>query len=667
MRLSMQADKISIENRDIDLAEKALLPNGQVFDDERRAFIKDLDTLDLQAVPGSGKTTALMAKLFILEKQLPFDDGSGILVLSHTNAAVDEIKLKLGKMSPQLFEYPSFIGTIQSFVDKYLAIPFYSHLYKKEHLRIDDEIFEERSKLFSNIAIPGFTREENNRAKQVLHTVGLNSVLRLSIEEGRIALATKCDQIHKPRGKIQPQNYTDWSEAEKQRVREWLFRFKCNLLRQGILCFNDAFILALRYLQTVPKIKDILQQRFHFVFVDEMQDMNALQYKVLEKLFSNNENSCFQRIGDKNQAIFNGEGIIEQIWVDRVKVRTLAGSLRLSPVNAKVVQPFGLNQQEILGRNQNSDGTEISIKPHLILFTDETIHQVLPQFVKLIKSFQRTKQIPSVQNQKFKAVGWRKEKENSTQLGIIDYYPEFSTIPKTQIDYTTLEGYLKFNIEYKKETLEEIRKNILNALLKILRFEKVMDQDAKHYTKRKLLNYLREYNPEEYEILKINIYRWSINWVKGNLDMVLTGIRGYIPELLGYFGKQIKDSFDFVNNSAQLVSEGTDVRQVQNTNIYKEGGVEIEVSTIHAAKGQTHTATLYLETFYQKKHESDRLCYCFFGREHCFTKTYDIQSIKMAYVGMSRPTHLLCCAVHKDRYDKYLSTIDRSKWEIIEL
>ena len=40
-----------------------LFIKGNTFDPERLDFINNLDTCDLLAVPGSGKTTALMAKL----------------------------------------------------------------------------------------------------------------------------------------------------------------------------------------------------------------------------------------------------------------------------------------------------------------------------------------------------------------------------------------------------------------------------------------------------------------------------------------------------------------------------------------------------------------------------------------------------------------------------
>lgn len=61
-----------ITDEEILYAETILLPEGKTFDDERRIFIKNLDTIDLQAVPGSGKTTALLAKLLILEKKITF-------------------------------------------------------------------------------------------------------------------------------------------------------------------------------------------------------------------------------------------------------------------------------------------------------------------------------------------------------------------------------------------------------------------------------------------------------------------------------------------------------------------------------------------------------------------------------------------------------------------
>ena len=117
--------QITITDNDIGFTEGILLSSEDHFDSERINFIKNLTTIDLQACPGSGKTTCLLAKLLILSKYLPLEQNQGLLVLSHSNAAVDEIKYELINHCPKLFEYPNFVGTIQSFVDQFLAIPYF--------------------------------------------------------------------------------------------------------------------------------------------------------------------------------------------------------------------------------------------------------------------------------------------------------------------------------------------------------------------------------------------------------------------------------------------------------------------------------------------------------------------------------------------------------------
>jgi len=70
----------------------------------------------------------LLAKLLALENYLPFSNGAGILAISHTNAAVDEIRHRISYHCPKLFSPPNFIGTIQTFVDQFLAVPYYTNM-----------------------------------------------------------------------------------------------------------------------------------------------------------------------------------------------------------------------------------------------------------------------------------------------------------------------------------------------------------------------------------------------------------------------------------------------------------------------------------------------------------------------------------------------------------
>lgn len=69
---------LEITDDDIDSVERLLLPPGAQFCEERRTFIRSLDSLDVQACPGSGKTTALLAKLLILSSKLPLPNDAGI-------------------------------------------------------------------------------------------------------------------------------------------------------------------------------------------------------------------------------------------------------------------------------------------------------------------------------------------------------------------------------------------------------------------------------------------------------------------------------------------------------------------------------------------------------------------------------------------------------------
>ena len=78
----------------------------------------------MSACPGSGKTTVLLAKLKLLADRMPFVNGAGICVLSHTNVAVDEIRKRLSGYADKLLSYPNYIGTIQSFVDKFVTMPY---------------------------------------------------------------------------------------------------------------------------------------------------------------------------------------------------------------------------------------------------------------------------------------------------------------------------------------------------------------------------------------------------------------------------------------------------------------------------------------------------------------------------------------------------------------
>ncbi len=78
--------------------------------------------------------------------------------------------------------------------------------------------------------------------------------------------------------------------------------------------------------------------------------------------------------------------------------------------------------------------------------------------------------------------------------------------------------------------------------------------------------------------------------------------------------------------------------------------VDIDVGTIHSAKGQTHTATLVFETYY-KKHDLSDLLDWISGKNRGARSGEGIERkerMRLIYTAMTRPTHLLCMAMRQD-------------------
>jgi len=647
--------KIKITTKDIHYAEKILLPSGSHFDKERICFIKNLDTIDLQAVPWSGKTTALLAKLLILEKYMPFDDWSWVLVISHTNAAVDEIKDKIGKYCPKIFTYPNFIGTIQSFVDQFLAIPAYVHKFWKKPYRIDNEIYYEKSSFLYNSLSWWVKNYLYKKKGQHKNSSDFFATIRIN---NQWDLLNGINWNVFLRSTSKADSYNKIKEKKEYLMKELWY-----------LCFDDAYLLANSYIQSFPQIKKLLQKRFWFVFVDEMQDMDIHQYTLLENLFYKKMilNHCFQRIWDKNQSIYNWEVKLtdnrKEYWRKQLK---LNGSHRLSEETAQIVKYFGLQYQEIIGLRK-----DIHIKPHIIVFEDPK--KVLSFFVKLIKDNNlNDEKYPFYaigRIGEYKYIDEAKTTPDKSKLCIKCYHENFEKDRnKPKIDYYNFKNYLKY-YEESKNPLASIRKNILKAFVKILRIENKKDRNDNTYTTKTFMSFLKENRDKKYEELKLKLFEWSFSIKKWEniYEESKTFIKPYLQNIFPDITFS-QTTNDFINGNIEI-TEGTTTWLQNNWCIYQEWDIKIKIWTIHSVKWATHTATLYTESFYEwrngkNSYESERLINQLVGQQFNSEKKYHKQSTKMVYVWFSRPTHLLCFAIHKDRLP---DNFNNENWEITRI
>ena len=146
-------------------------------------------------------------------------------------------------------------------------------------------------------------------------------------------------------------------------------------------------------------------------------------------------------------------------------------------------------------------------------------------------------------------------------------------------------------------------------------------------------------------------------------DAVDRVIRTAINTMLGSNENPV-DAFEGV--PPHFMEDGALARtRSENSNIFPDPirGRRLQVSTIHKVKGETHDATLYLETVNYRKSDLERVIPHYTGTK-AGTAQIDEYSRKCVYVGFSRPRKLLCVAMSASTYE--VAWKNFSGWEVYD-
>ncbi len=713
-------------DEEIKIANDILLKGKKPFDAIKINIIKEDSSCYVQACPGSGKTTTLLAKLIILANKMPLPEGKGICVLTHTNVAIDEIKAKLGTKADVLFRYPNFFGTIQTFLHKYVTAAALHYFYGSQITYVDDEMSNavflkkyyklpsRESKLRGLIFARTASKEHIINAPEIEALGGMDRLMAANVikKEGkrvvkydfqlagynldniphkyRHLIRAKRDNILNSQGKEIILSYkVDWennkiitnsdpkgigvdspSGTEYMKIKEEMFS-------EGILSFQDAYDLAFRYIREKElDFSRFSDKRFKYLFIDEVQDCDGLQVDLIQKIFDENK-VVIQRFGDYCQAIYERDecnGPENEKLKDK-QVLHIHDSIRFGEKIAKPLRSLCMVPNDKLVGNDEIP----SVTP--IIITYENPLSVLPKYVELLN----TTLIPEMDNRSIldiankekledplhriniKACGWVGKKGASAQKRYIEsYFPPFekkNAGPK--VEGVSFNEFILKNLH---GTIKEHATSIIQGILKYLDLCEIRNGNRR-YTKTSFLEFLTATNIEQKEHFLKEVMNWALLIAKSNSDDDINKIRStihqYITEtLLPLYGKEeTPDALSFFDTINENPSEG---QAMEHRNVYHgdNGKIAIEVSTVHAVKGETHAATLYLETFYNRHHESDRLAEQFKGVAYTGTDADTLKTLRVAYVGMSRPRYMLCVAIQQDRFDKIDCDELRDIWKV---
>ena len=634
---------VVLKLQDLDCLEQ-FAPDLCFDDAERREALLENGARDFNAVPGSGKTSLLAAKLLLLAKKWPHTH-KGICILSHTNVAREEIIYRLAKSveGSRLLVYPHFIGTIHGFVNQFLAMAMLRKLEIKLDV-IDDKVFAKRawSLATSNryFTLNAWLKRQPNAEALITKLYYKNSILEVLSEGGKL-----------------PGAHT---KTYKQIVS-----LKKTLANEGLFRHRDMFAYAELALAEQPHLLNIIHQRFPMVFIDEMQDTSWEQEDILNRLFDNK--SVVQRFGDVDQKIISGDSDADKITFPRIGYGKISTSKRFGKRIAEAVTSVSNSESIVIGEGCDS------YSPALILYKTADVNRVLYRFGELVMERFTDTQLT---NQSIRAMCARRGGKGKVEPGrhIGDYWPAFEQEQQESTQNSLRALFQGPDIHPQRATLAERVNNIRRGILQILRAAKAPVADGVRDS-RSLLRAVREQQNNTMQ-MQVLIRELTLNpppllsqedWTALSIK-IYTHLASLLPEDVTAEKFSALELFDARSEKEQTNGTMPTVCTVMNSS--RE--LEYRLGTVASMKGETHLASLVLESYGGVSRRFDlQLALPFIaGTNQNLKKVTPTQQAQMRnlYVAMSRPTSFLCLAANESRVEENtIEALVTKGWEIIRI
>ncbi len=241
---------------------------------------------------GSGKTKVLTTRIAYLVRQgvRPKD----ILAVTFTNKAAKEMKERLGNILGENTVKYMWVGTFHGICGRIL----------REN--IDNYNFQSGKRLDKNFSIYDET-DSTAVIKQ--------AIKKLNLDDKVYAPKLVKTVISNAKNKMQDAyTYATFArDFKSQKIASIYEEYENTLNNNNAIDFDDMLMLTVKLLEQNAQVREYYFNRFKHILVDEYQDTNLAQYRLVKMLYTNNQTEVPEErslcvVGDVDQSIYSWRG-----------------------------------------------------------------------------------------------------------------------------------------------------------------------------------------------------------------------------------------------------------------------------------------------------------------------------------------------------------------------
>ncbi|MBO4286013.1 MAG: UvrD-helicase domain-containing protein [Bacilli bacterium] len=293
---------------------------------------------------GSGKTRVLTYRIAFLIDELKVKPWS-ILAITFTNKVAAEMKSRVVKLVPEC-EKDLTIKTFHSFAAMFLRIEINVLNYPSSFTILDEE---DQMKIIKDIGVSLSYKKSDPMLKKAASYISNNKLKELLPEDINIVN----EKFYGERDCLEI--YTLYEERKNAMFA---------------LDFDDLLMKTNYILENYPEIRNKWQRKIDHILVDEFQDTNDVEFKLIRLL--SKPSTCLYVVGDPDQTIYAWRGANQNIILNLDKNYPTINTIILDR-NYRSTQKILNSANKLISHNkfrveknlytENNQGEDITIKP----------------------------------------------------------------------------------------------------------------------------------------------------------------------------------------------------------------------------------------------------------------------------------------------------------------